>query len=71
MLQAILSAQKTDENGGAQREYLDYTYSCAEGPAGSAPAMSGALIVEPGSALLFKGETLLWLRARQNTLRAR
>ncbi len=49
--QAILSAQKTGENGGALREFRDYTCYCAEEPTGRAPALSSELIVEPGKVL--------------------
>lgn len=45
----IVSAQKTVETGGVERQVGGYTYYCAEEPTSIAPAASPALIVEPGA----------------------
>ena len=44
----IVSAPKTVESGGVERQDGGYTYYCAEGPTSIATATGTNLIVEPG-----------------------
>lgn len=68
--QAIISAPKTSESGGVEREVGDYTYYCAEEPTSIVPTACMVLIVEPGSGRLAYREVALVSCVRGRILRA-